>query len=81
VDDDYCSLVEKVDLYQTGPLLMDIMDASVSDYLMGNADRNHYETFKDELDSMLMMWDSGKSFGNPYHDERTILAPIYQCCK
>ncbi|ELU15405.1 hypothetical protein CAPTEDRAFT_19398 [Capitella teleta] len=81
VDDAYCSLVKKVPLYREGPLLNDIMDACVFDYMMGNADRHHYETFKDEPDSMLMMWDSGKSFGNPYHDERTILAPLYQCCR
>lgn len=30
---------------------------------------------------MLLHLDNAKSFGNPHHDEMSILAPIYQCCR
>jgi hypothetical protein len=50
--------------------------------LLGNADRHHYETFEKDGDSgMLLLLDNAKSFGNAKHDEWSILAPIYQCCK
>ena len=52
--------------------------------VVGNADRHHYETFKDDPDkneAVLVMFDSAKSFGNPYRDEHSILAALYQCCQ
>ena len=59
-DDLYCSKVKHTPPYNSGPLLLDIMDACVFDYLIGNADRHHYETFKNQSDSMLVMLDSAK---------------------
>lgn len=58
-----------------------MIDAAIFDYLIGNADRHHYEVFADISDSMVLLLDNGKSFGNPYWDELTILAPLYQCCR
>ncbi|KAI8518561.1 Glycosaminoglycan xylosylkinase [Branchiostoma belcheri] len=73
---------QTVRAYNSGPRLLDILDAAIFDYLIGNADRHHYETFEKDGDKgMLLLLDNAKSFGNPNHDERTILAPIYQCCK
>ncbi|XP_059171966.1 glycosaminoglycan xylosylkinase-like [Physella acuta] len=81
-DKDYCQkLVQVNPTFSSGPRLMDIIDTAVFDYLIGNADRHHYETFEAMADSMLIMLDNGKSFGNPGVDELTILAPLYQCCK
>ncbi|XP_076321215.1 glycosaminoglycan xylosylkinase-like isoform X1 [Tachypleus tridentatus] len=81
VDPNFCVRVQQLSLYQSGSRLLDLIDASVFDYLIGNADRHHYEVFEDIKDSMVLLLDNGKSFGNPYWDELTILAPLYQCCR
>ena len=40
---------------------MDITDASIFDYLIGNADRHHYESFQNfSGESMMIMFDNGK---------------------
>ncbi|CAL1533963.1 unnamed protein product [Lymnaea stagnalis] len=80
-DDAYCAKVKKVPKFNSGHQLLDIIDTSIFDYLIGNADRHHYETFENKEDSMLIILDNGKSFGNPGVDELTILAPLYQCCQ
>ncbi|XP_029635706.1 glycosaminoglycan xylosylkinase-like [Octopus sinensis] len=80
-DAKFCDKVLQTDMYKLGIRLLDIIDTSVFDYIIGNADRHHYETFHEFPDSMVIMLDNGKSFGNPYHDEYSILAPLYQCCK
>lgn len=81
VDEKFCDKVLQIDMYKgPGVRLLDIVDTAIFDYLIGNADRHHYEIFQYLPDSMLIMLDNGKSFGNPYHDERSILAPLYQCC-
>ena len=56
----YCEYVQHYSPYNEGPLLLDILDASVFDYLIGNADRHHYETFKEHQNSMLVMLDNAK---------------------
>lgn len=60
--------------------MLDLMDTAVFDFIIGNADRHHYEVFADQSDSMVLQLDNAKSFGNPHHDELSILAPISQCC-
>lgn len=81
VDDDYCDLVKEVHPYNEGRRLLDIMDMSVLDFLMGNMDRHHYETFKMfGNNSAPLHLDHGRGFGKPFHDEVSILAPVYQCC-
>jgi hypothetical protein len=75
----YCSDIQRSPLYNTGPLLMDVMDTAVFDFIIGNADRHHFEVIDNDPASMLIMFDNGKSFGNAAHDENTILAPIDQC--
>lgn len=56
--------------------LLDLIDASVFDFLMQNGDRHHYETRNDRV----VLIDNGKGFGNPNVDFIDILAPLYQCC-
>ncbi|XP_054710500.1 glycosaminoglycan xylosylkinase-like [Uloborus diversus] len=80
-DFNYCDQIRKIKMYSKGNRLLDLIDASVFDYLIGNADRHHYEVFTDFPDSIVILLDNGKSFGNPYWDELTILAPLYQCCR
>ncbi|MEQ2277101.1 Glycosaminoglycan xylosylkinase [Xenotaenia resolanae] len=80
-DESYCEAVKKMPPYDAGPRLLDVIDTAVFDYLIGNADRHHYESFQDDGGaSMLILLDNAKSFGNPALDERSILAPLYQCC-
>nr|XP_006822578.1 PREDICTED: glycosaminoglycan xylosylkinase-like [Saccoglossus kowalevskii] len=81
-DNTYCREIIVKDPFNSGPRLLDIMDTCIFDYLIGNGDRHHYETFQqDGADGMLLNMDNAKGFGNPFHDEKSILAPLYQCCK
>ncbi|KAL0278757.1 UNVERIFIED_CONTAM: hypothetical protein PYX00_000482 [Menopon gallinae] len=80
-DSDYCSVVREIEPYDHGRRLLDIMDMSVLDFLMGNMDRHHYETFKIfGNDTFPLHLDHGRGFGKPFHDELSILAPVLQCC-
>ncbi|XP_021947698.1 extracellular serine/threonine protein CG31145 isoform X2 [Folsomia candida] len=81
VDSDYCDLIRSTPPYDRGRRLLDIVDMAVLDFLMGNMDRHHYETFKMfGNDTFLIHLDHGRAFGRPKHDEVSILAPLYQCC-
>ena len=61
--------------------LLDVMDLSIFDFLMGNMDRHHYETFKlFGNDTFPVHLDHGRGFGRSGHDEMSILAPLYQVC-
>jgi hypothetical protein len=69
-------------LYNSGPRLLDIIDTSIFDFLIDNADRHHYETFAEDGDNgRLLHLDNGKGFRNPFRDELSILAPLRQCCR
>ena len=57
------------------------MDLAIFDFLMGNMDRHHYETFKlFGNDTFPVHLDHGRAFGRSSHDEMSILAPLYQVC-
>ncbi|KPI93051.1 Dentin matrix protein 4 [Papilio xuthus] len=43
---DYCDTVRSTPPYDSGRRLLDLMDMSIFDFLTGNMDRHHYETFK-----------------------------------
>ncbi|XP_043280533.1 extracellular serine/threonine protein CG31145 [Venturia canescens] len=80
-DSDYCTLVRDIPPYDEGRRLLDLIDMAVLDFLTGNMDRHHYETFKIfGNDSFTLHLDHGRGFGRPYHDEISILAPLLQCC-
>lgn len=80
-DPDYCQVVQDVHPYNYGRRLLDLMDLSVFDFLMGNMDRHHYETFKlFGNNTFPVHLDHGRAFGKAGHDEMSILAPVYQCC-
>lgn len=82
-EDDYCKMVREMAPYDQGRRLLDLIDMSVLDFLMGNMDRHHYETFLGEFgnDSFAIHLDHGRAFGKPFHDEISILAPLLQCCE
>jgi len=80
-DPDYCEVVKDVQPYNHGRRLLDVMDLAIFDFLMGNMDRHHYETFKlFGNDTFPVHLDHGRAFGRSAHDEMSILAPLYQCC-
>ncbi|XP_047106063.1 extracellular serine/threonine protein CG31145, partial [Schistocerca piceifrons] len=80
-DPDYCSLVRDIPPYDSGRRLLDLMDMAVFDFLTGNMDRHHYETFRMfGNDTFPLHLDHGRGFGRPFHDEMSILAPVIQCC-
>uniref|UniRef100_A0A3Q3NG77 FAM20C golgi associated secretory pathway kinase a n=1 Tax=Mastacembelus armatus TaxID=205130 RepID=A0A3Q3NG77_9TELE len=82
VDPDYCDEVKQTPPYDRGTRLLDIMDMTVFDFLMGNMDRHHYETFeKFGNDTFIIHLDNGRGFGKHSHDELSILVPLSQCCR
>lgn len=73
--------MKEIPPYNEGRRLLDLMDMAVIDFLMGNMDRHHYETFKIFGNNTFPLHlDHGRGFGRPFHDEISILAPILQCC-
>lgn len=81
LDDQYCDTVRNLIDFDRGRRLLDIMDMSVFDFLSGNMDRHHYETFNAfGNNTFTVHLDHGRAFGKAFHDEMTILAPIKQCC-
>ncbi|KAG8227419.1 hypothetical protein J437_LFUL000428 [Ladona fulva] len=87
VDKDYCVKImqdQENQIFREKLLarsrLLDLIDAAIFDFLIGNGDRHHHETFQPFPNSTVLLIDNGKSFGNPYDDHLDILAPLYQCC-
>ncbi|XP_008313314.1 extracellular serine/threonine protein kinase FAM20C [Cynoglossus semilaevis] len=82
VDPDYCEEVKQTPPYDSGRRLLDIMDMTIFDFLMGNMDRHHYETFeKFGNETFIIHLDNGRGFGKHSHDELSILVPLTQCCR
>ncbi|NXX14270.1 FA20C kinase, partial [Podargus strigoides] len=82
VDPDYCEEVKQTPPYDKGTRILDIMDMTVFDFLMGNMDRHHYETFeKFGNETFIIHLDNGRGFGKYSHDELSILVPLNQCCR
>ncbi|OXB77527.1 UNVERIFIED_CONTAM: hypothetical protein H355_015819, partial [Colinus virginianus] len=81
LDPNYCVQVRRTPPYDSGHRLLDLIDMAVLDFLMGNMDRHHYETFeKFGNDTFLLHLDNGRGFGTHSRDEMSILAPLQQCC-
>lgn len=82
VDPDYCQEVKQTPPYDSTNRVLDIMDMTIFDFLMGNMDRHHYETFeKFGNETFIIHLDNGRGFGKHAHDELSILAPLQQCCR
>ncbi|XP_077590565.1 extracellular serine/threonine protein kinase FAM20C-like [Stigmatopora nigra] len=81
-DPNYCDIVKQTAPYNNGTRLVDLIDMAILDFLMSNMDRHHYETFeKFGNEAFLLHLDNGRAFGRHSQDERSILAPLQQCCR
>ncbi|KAM6155805.1 extracellular serine/threonine protein kinase FAM20C [Rhynchocyon petersi] len=82
VDPDYCEEVKQTPPYDNPHRILDLMDMTIFDFLMGNMDRHHYETFeKFGNETFIIHLDNGRGFGKYSHDELSILVPLQQCCR
>ncbi|XP_063282450.1 extracellular serine/threonine protein kinase FAM20C-like [Pelobates fuscus] len=78
----YCETVKVTPPYNKGTRLLELIDLIVLDFLMGNQDRHHYETFeKFGNNTFLLHLDNGRGFGRHSYDDLSILAPLKQCCR
>ncbi|KAJ8030974.1 Glycosaminoglycan xylosylkinase [Holothuria leucospilota] len=66
-----------------GRFFLDVIENSLFDHLIVNYDRHHIAKlgFIDKHRSFAAIIDNGKGFGNPFKDDITFLAPVYQCCR
>ncbi|XP_061564944.1 pseudokinase FAM20A [Cololabis saira] len=77
----YCDSVKKLYPYNSGNRLLNIIDMTIFDFLIGNMDRHHYEIFtKFGDEGLLLHLDNARGFGKHSQDEMSILAPLSQCC-
>lgn len=65
-DMSFCSWkVKKIKNYAHGRRLLDLVDLHIMDYLIGNQDRHHYESFdifKNDIPSYAIHLDNGRSY-------------------
>ncbi|XP_059167496.1 extracellular serine/threonine protein CG31145-like [Physella acuta] len=81
VYDDLCDKVRDKHPYNESRRLADVMDMAVFDFLTGNLDRHHYETFQAfGNDTFLLHLDNGRAFGKSKYDCISCIAPVRQCC-
>lgn len=68
--------------YAHGRRLLDLVDLHIMDYLIGNQDRHHFESFAvfDNIPSYAIHLDNGRAFGRTDIDDDDILLPLRQCC-
>ncbi|XP_034563063.1 pseudokinase FAM20A [Notolabrus celidotus] len=77
----FCDTIKQMYPYNSGNRLLNIIDMSIFDFLIGNMDRHHYEIFtKFGDEGFLLHLDNARGFGKPSHDEMSILTPLSQCC-
>uniref|UniRef100_A0A3Q0QXH9 FAM20A golgi associated secretory pathway pseudokinase n=1 Tax=Amphilophus citrinellus TaxID=61819 RepID=A0A3Q0QXH9_AMPCI len=77
----YCDTIKQQYPYNSGNRLLNIIDMSIFDFLIGNMDRHHYEIFtKFGDEGFLLHLDNARGFGKHSKDETSILAPLSQCC-
>ncbi|XP_049925181.1 extracellular serine/threonine protein kinase FAM20C-like [Epinephelus moara] len=81
-DPAYCDTVKQTPPYNYSTRLVDLIDMAILDFLMGNMDRHHYETFeKFGNETFVLHLDNGRAFGRHSRDEPSILTPLQQCCR
>ncbi|XP_013910396.1 PREDICTED: extracellular serine/threonine protein kinase FAM20C-like, partial [Thamnophis sirtalis] len=81
LNENYCAKIRKTPPYNNTARLLNLIDMTMLDFLMGNMDRHHYETFeKFGNHTFYLHLDNGRGFGRHSHDEMSILTPLRQCC-
>ncbi|VDK43286.1 unnamed protein product [Anisakis simplex] len=68
--------------YAHGRRLLDLIDLHIMDYLIGNQDRHHFESFAvfGDAPSYAIHLDNGRAFGRTDVDDEDIILPLRQCC-
>ncbi|CDW54476.1 Dentin matrix protein 4, partial [Trichuris trichiura] len=68
--------------FSKGRKLLDLIDLSVLDFLMGNQDRHHMDSFDfgDVEEYSAVHVDNGRGFGRSDFDDFDIILPLVQCC-
>ncbi|CAB3399258.1 unnamed protein product [Caenorhabditis bovis] len=82
-DMNYCTeKVKSKRQYANGRRLLDLIDLHILDYLIGNQDRHHFESFNvfASIPSYAVHLDHGRAFGRSDFDDDDILLPLRQCC-
>uniref|UniRef100_G3TFS7 FAM20C golgi associated secretory pathway kinase n=1 Tax=Loxodonta africana TaxID=9785 RepID=G3TFS7_LOXAF len=78
VDPDYCEEVKQTPPYDSPHRILDLMDMTIFDFLMGNMDRHHYETFeKFGNETFIIHMSSACPFA---HMSSACLLPMQTCC-
>ncbi|KRZ39524.1 Extracellular serine/threonine protein kinase FAM20C, partial [Trichinella pseudospiralis] len=85
LDNNYCKtklLSNSSSPFSEGRLLLDLIDMSILDFLMGNQDRHHMDMFhfEDVLEVATVHVDNGRGFGRSDFDDLDIILPLVQCC-
>ncbi|KAF6039878.1 hypothetical protein EB796_001801 [Bugula neritina] len=82
---DYCDGVKQTPPFNSGRVLIDLIDLHIFDFIQGNMDRHHYEVYdfpEDwKNDTIPVLLDNGRGWGKMYRDEISILVPLQQCCQ
>jgi len=82
-DMQYCeNKVKTKRAYAHGRRLLELIDLHIMDFLIGNQDRHHYETFSvfEDYEAYPVHLDNGRAFGKTKFDDTDILLPLAQCC-
>ncbi len=80
-NENYCYERILIDEDYHNRLLLDMMDLSAFDFLIGNLDRHHMLRISSfGVNAGLVHLDNGRSFGQYDNDDLSILTPIRQCC-
>ncbi|CAF3573225.1 unnamed protein product [Rotaria sp. Silwood1] len=80
-NENYCYESVMIDEDYHNRLLLDMMDLSAFDFLIGNLDRHHMMRINSfGTNTGLVHLDNGRSFGRYDSDDLSILSPIRQCC-